>query len=99
MTRTGLGSAIDSYALLNQKLWIAERQAKRGFKLFIYKYQAYPLQLFPLEPKVRFKNKYSLCLQKLTRLLVYDSFKHGFQHKRKKTLKPDLYALILNARP
>ena len=28
--------------LLNQKLRIAERQAKRGFKLFIYKYQALP---------------------------------------------------------
>lgn len=36
--------------LLNQKLWIAERQAKGGFKLFIYKYQALPLQLFPLKP-------------------------------------------------
>ncbi len=69
--------------LLNQKLWIAERQAKRGFKLFIYKYQAYPLQLFPLEPKVRFKNKYSLCLQKLHSTLQRLENKTGRQKENK----------------
>lgn len=41
--------------LLNQKPWIAARQAKGGFKLFIYKYQAYPLQLFPPESVIHIK--------------------------------------------
>lgn len=69
MNWIGIGNRL--CRLLNQKLRIAERQAKRGFKLFIYKYQAYPLQLFLLEQKVRFKSKYSLCLQKLHTILKW----------------------------